>query len=171
MDGAALTASAQSGESGAFSGSMARPAVLVSACLLGEPCRYDGRACACEGIGALSAAVEIVAVCPEVAGGLPIPREPAELSRGRATTRSGVDVTEAYRRGAAEAVRLACERGCRFAVLKERSPSCGYGEVYDGTFAGILVEGDGIAAAQLAKAGIEVFGESRIDELITLVKR
>lgn len=155
--------------SGAGSGLPAQPRVLASACLLGEPCRFDGTARACEGLEALSAVAELVAVCPEVAGGLPVPREPSELSGGRAITRSGVDVTDAFARGAEEAVRCARENGCDYALLKERSPSCGRGDVYDGTFSGTLSKGDGIAAAQLVAAGVEVFGESRIEELAALL--
>lgn len=139
--------------------------VLVSACLAGEPCRYDGAACVCSGIGKLAKAAELVLTCPEVAGGLPVPREPCEIREGCVVSRSGADTTGAYQRGADEAVRRARESGCRFALLKEKSPSCGFGAVYDGTFSGTLVAGDGFAAAALAKAGIEVFGESQIEIL------
>ena len=139
--------------------------VLVSACLTGEPCRYDGTASSCAGIAELAKIAELVLACPEVAGGLPVPREPCEIREGRVVSRSGADMTGAYQRGADEAVRWARESGCRFALLKEKSPSCGFGAVYDGTFSGALVAGDGFAAAALAKADIEVFGESQIEVL------
>ena len=105
---------------------------------------------------------EVVPVCPEQLGGLPTPRTPAERQGGRVVTKTGGDVTEQYLRGAAEAVRLAQLLGCSVAVLKERSPSCGSGAVYDGTFTGTLTDGFGTAAEALRTAGIRVLGESQL---------
>ena len=134
--------------------------ILISACLLGCRCRYDGGSKPHPVARELARRHELVPVCPEQLGGLPTPRPPAERIGDRVVTRSGTDVTEQYRRGAEEALLLCELTGCRAAVLKERSPSCGSGEIYDGTFSGTLTEGDGVTAAALKKAGIPVYGES-----------
>ena len=138
--------------------------ILVSACLLGCPCRYDGAAKPNAAVIALGEEHELVPICPEQMGGLATPRLPAERRGGRVVTQKG-DVTEQYRRGAAEAVRLARQFGCGAAVLKERSPSCGCGEIYDGTFTRTLIPGNGVTAEALLSAGIPVYGESRTSEL------
>lgn len=140
--------------------------ILISACLLGVSCRYDGAAKPHPLAGKLAERHELVPVCPEQLGGLPTPRPPAERQGGRVTARTGADVTEPYRRGAEEAMRLCRLLGCRAAVLKERSPSCGRGEIYDGTFTGTLAAGDGVTAELLVSHGIPVYGESRIEELL-----
>ena len=137
--------------------------VPVSACLLGEPCRYDGQAKPSGRVLALARAYELVSVCPEVLGGLPVPREPAERRGDRVFTRSGGDVTEAYRKGAEETLRIARESGCAFCVLKARSPSCGCGRIYDGTFSGTVVPGDGVAAELLKRHGFRVSTEEDPD--------
>ena len=138
--------------------------LLVSACLLGCPCRYDGAAKPCTAVLALAERYELVPVCPEQLGGLPTPRPPAERRGDRVVTRSG-DVTEQYRRGAAEAVRLARLLRCDGAVLKEKSPSCGRSAIYDGTFTRTLTAGDGVTAEALLAAGIPVYGESEAEKL------
>ena len=138
--------------------------LLVSACLLGCPCRYDGAAKPCPAVLALAERHELVPVCPEQLGGLPTPRPPAERRGDRVVTQHG-DVTEQYRRGAAEAVRLARLLRCDAAVLKEKSPSCGRGAVYDGTFTRTLIPGDGVTAEALLAAGIPVYGESEAESL------
>ena len=191
--------------------------IAVSACLLGEPCRYDGRAKPCARVQELaSRGHELVPVCPEMAGGLPTPRTPCEVVRApwmgashiehaseaqvashaanaeqdargaedarasaqRPTTQegssgteqtatlwkivdaNGADRTAAYERGARIELSRAREAGCELAVLKAKSPSCGSREVYDGTFSGALVPGQGIAAALFREAGIAVIDES-----------
>ena len=136
--------------------------VLVSACLLGVGCRYDGQSKAYPLMDELCRRHEVVPVCPEIMGGLPTPRTPAERQGERVVTKNGVDVTAQYRRGAEEVLRLARKLGCTVAVLKERSPSCGSGRVYDGTFTGTLTEGFGVAAEVLRAAGIRVLGESEL---------
>ena len=108
----------------------------------------------------------LVPVCPEQLGGLATPRPPAERQGERVVTKTGADVTEAYRRGAEETLRLCRLLGCEAAVLKERSPSCGYGEIYDGTHSGTLTAGEGATAALLAANGIPVYGESQIEQLM-----
>ena len=139
--------------------------LLISACLLGCRCRYDGASKTHPLAEALAKDYELVPVCPEQMGGLPTPRPPAERQGDRVVTHTG-DVTEAYRRGAEEAWRLCSLMGCQAAVLKERSPSCGHGAIYDGSFSGRLTEGSGVTAQLLAERGIPVYGESRIAELL-----
>lgn len=145
-----------------------KPAVAISACLLGERCTYKGtdNALPAEVLVRLREACEFVPVCPETQGGLPAPRPPAERAGGCVVLKTGEDVTAQFEAGAAAALACAHEAGCVFALLKERSPSCGFGRIYDGTFSGRLVEGDGVAARMLADAGIEIYGESRVYELM-----
>ncbi len=140
--------------------------ILISACLLGCRCRYDGASKRHPLVQALAARHELVPVCPEQLGGLPTPRVPAERKGDRVVTAAGADVTEQYRRGAEEAWRLYEALGCDAAVLKERSPSCGCGAVYDGTFSGTLTAGDGVTAALLRQRGAAVYGESRLESLV-----
>ena len=144
--------------------------ILVSACLLGCACRYDGGSKPCAAVRALAARHTLIPVCPEIYGGLPTPRTPCEIVGGRVLARDGADRTDAYRRGASEALRLAGALGCRAALLKARSPACGSGEVYDGSFSGTLTAGDGVAAAALSAAGIAVFGEDRLPDLENWLK-
>ena len=139
--------------------------ILVSACLLGCPCRYDGKSKPCEAVLALMEEHTLISVCPEQMGGLATPRMPAERKGDGVFTQRGVDVTEQYRRGAEEALRLARLYGCTNAILKERSPSCGSGQVYDGSFSHTLISGDGVAAQLLKATGITVLGESEVDGL------
>jgi uncharacterized protein YbbK (DUF523 family) len=136
----------------------ARP-VLVSACLAGEPCRYNGSAAPHPAVLELVARGLAVPVCPEVLGGLPTPRKPVELRAGRAVEATGADRTEAFLAGARKALGLCRERSCASAVLKARSPSCGCGQVYDGSFSGRLVQGDGLFAALLKAEGVRVCTE------------
>lgn len=140
--------------------------LLVSACLLGVPCRYDGKAKRCDGIEELLRRYECIPVCPEQLGGLSTPRPSAERRGDCVFTRDGEDVTEAFRRGAKAALELARLYGCEAAVLKERSPSCGRGVIHDGTFSEGLMAGDGVTAALLEEAGIPVYGETRLAELL-----
>ena len=139
--------------------------VLISACLLGVCCRYDGASRPHPLAAALAEGRALVRVCPEQLGGVPTLWPPAEQRDGRVATQSG-DVAEQCRRGAEETLKLCKLFDCEVAVLKERSPSCGHGQVYDGTFSGTLTAGDGVTAALLAAHGIPVYGESRIEELL-----
>ena len=140
--------------------------ILASSCLLGCECRYKGDGCKCDALIKLAESNTIIGVCPEQMGGLPTPRNPSERRGDRVVMRTGEDVTEQYRRGAACALRLYQLLGCKAAVLKERSPSCGCGAVYDGTFTGTLTAGDGVTAALLRAHGIRVLGESQVLELL-----
>ena len=139
--------------------------ILISACLLGCRCRYDGGSKPHPVVEKLAGYHELIPVCPEQLGGLPTPRPPAERRGDRVVTAAGGDVTEQYLRGAEEALMLCKLMGCQAAVLKERSPSCGSGAVYDGTFSGTLIAGDGVTAAALKAAGVPVYGESAAEAL------
>ena len=139
--------------------------------MLGENCKYNGGnntdAISAEALSKLGQIYELVAVCPECMGGLTTPREPAEIcASGRVFTKfSGRDVTAEFILGAQICADIARENGCKIAVLKERSPSCGSGEIYDGSFTGRIVSGDGLTAAALKKLGVRVVGESTLAEL------
>lgn len=137
--------------------------ILVSACLLGVNCRYDGTGKLSPAVHTLLATHHLIPFCPEVYGGLGIPRAPAEICGGRVLTASDEDVTAQYEAGAREALLLAELCNCKLAILKERSPSCGHGMVHDGSFTGRLTEGDGITAALVAANGITVIGDSEIE--------
>ena len=140
--------------------------LLISACLLGVRCRYDGESCPNLAVEALMERYNLIPVCPEQLGGLTTPRSPSERVGGTVKTRTGEDVTGCYRRGAEQALHLAKLFSCRRALLKERSPSCGSGEIYDGTFTGTRVPGDGVTAQLLKQNGIAVYGESDIWDLL-----
>src|SRR2546423_9217481 len=145
-------------------GTAARPAILVSACLLGVRCNHKGGASPSPAVAALADRARLVPVCPEVVGGLSTPRPAAELQPdGRVANESGADVAAAYRRGAAHAVRVAQAIGASDAVLKARSPSCGCHQVYDGTFSRRLVDGEGVTAAALRAAGLAVCSEEDLE--------
>lgn len=130
--------------------------ILVSACLLGAACRYDGGSKPCEKILALAKRHELIPVCPEQLGGLATPRRPAEIRGTRVVNRLGEDVTAQYRRGAEETLRLYRLLSCEGAVLKANSPSCGCGQIYDGSFSGTLIPGSGVTAALLTENGVPV---------------
>ena len=140
--------------------------LLISACLLGLPCRYDGKSKCYEKIPMLIDKFELVPFCPECYGGLPTPREPAEIVNNSVITQSGISVTEQYKSGASQALFLCKKLGITQALLKEKSPSCGKGVIYDGTFSKTVVHGNGITAQTLMDNGITVYGESEIDKLI-----
>ena len=150
----------------------AQTPILISACLLGTPCRYDGQSRKAD-ITPLTqlVSVRLIPVCPECLGGLPTPRIPAERVGARVLNREGQDVTEEYRRGAEKALATARENGCRYALLKERSPSCGSTHIYDGTFSGNLIMGRGVCCETLESAGIRVYSEEKIDVLIAEIQK
>ena len=150
--------------------------VLVSACLLGERVRYDAKS-----VGVHDALLErwvaegrVVPICPEVAGGLPVPRPACEIQGGTGVdvlagralvvSRAGADATDAFRRGAERALAAARQHGIRVAVLKERSPSCGSLAIYDGSFTGTRLEGEGVTTALLRAHGVQVFSEEGLAE-------
>ncbi|BBA51805.1 DUF523 domain-containing protein [Fusobacterium varium] len=139
--------------------------ILVSACLLGVECRYNGKGELKKDIEMLLKEHELIPVCPEQLGGLATPRDPAEIQDNKIITKTGVDVTKEYLKGAEEVLKLAKLYNCSTAILKERSPSCGYGKIYDGTFSKILIDGNGAAADLLIKNGIKVTGESEVNKI------
>lgn len=151
------------------------PKVLVSACLLGQAVRYDGRDSGHPDLlQRWQAEGRVVPLCPEVAGGLPTPRPPAEIPGGQGAavldgqaqvvTVTGLDISEAFLAGARQALALVREHGIRVAVLKAGSPSCGNRLTYDGTFSGVKVPGEGVTTALLRREGVQVFSELELED-------
>ncbi len=140
--------------------------ILVSACLLGVNCRYNGEGKLQEDLLKLQEYHNLIPICPEQLGGLPTPRPASELHNQKAVSKTGIDVTEQFEAGARESLKLAKLYHCSYAILKERSPSCGFGKIYDGSFTGSLIDGDGITAYLLSKNGIAVIGESKLSEFM-----
>lgn len=136
--------------------------ILISACLLGQYCRYDGQTKVYPQVQALLGRddIHLIPVCPEQCGGLATPRPAAERQGKRVVTTNGSDVTSQYQRGAEAALYWARLFHCTKAILKEKSPSCGHGQIYDGTFSRTLTVGDGVTAALLRAEGLEIIGES-----------
>ena len=152
-----------------------RQKVLVSRCLLGHRVRYDGGASGPYGqLARWQDEGRIIALCPEVAGGLPTPRAPAEIPGGQGLdvlngkapvmTSEGEDVTAAFMDGAQQALALVVRHGIGIAILKANSPSCGNVQTYDGSFGGVKVEGQGVTAALLIRAGVQVFSELELED-------
>ena len=129
---------------------------LCSACLLGLNCRHDGKIKPDKKVMELSKKEKLFPVCPDVLGGLPIPREQMEIVNGRVMTKSGRDVTDNCMQGAQRALEIARAKGIKEAILKQRAPSCGCGEIYDGTFSGTVIKGDGFAAKLFKENGIGI---------------
>lgn len=136
--------------------------ILVSACLLGENCKYDGGNNFSEKIKKVLEGQEYICVCPEVSGGLSVPRIPAEIRDGVVINKEGQSVDENFRKGAEIALKAALDNKVTKAILKSRSPSCGSGKIYDGTFSGQLTVGDGVFAALLKENGIQVISSDEI---------
>jgi uncharacterized protein YbbK (DUF523 family) len=132
---------------------------LCSACLLGVKCRYDGRSKPNEKVLALAKKEILIPICPEQFGGLPTPREPSEQQGKEVVTKSGKNVTNNFENGAEEVLKLAKLFNIKEVILKQRSPSCGSGQIYDGTFSDTIIEGDGVTTALLKKNGIKVISE------------
>ena len=137
--------------------------VIVSACLLGCNCKYNGGNNYNPRIAAFVEGKEVIAVCPEQLGGLPTPRPPAEIVEGVVTNRLGESVDAQFRLGACRALELARGREIELAVLQSRSPSCGSRQVYDGTFSGRLVPGQGVFAAALSARDIPIIGSEEFE--------
>jgi len=142
---------------------------LISACLCGINCKYNGGNNLHPYFLELMQQKKIIPVCPEELGGLPTPRTPSEISAGngidvlegrrRVIDKEGIDITEYFLKGAYKTLTIAQDMGVKCAVLKSRSPSCGVGQIYDGTFKSVLRPGDGVAAALLRKHGIKVIND------------
>lgn len=139
--------------------------ILVSACLLGLNCRYSGDGKHIKELEELKRKVHLIPVCPEQLGGLPTPRNPVELKLGKAFDKEGRDCTEQFCKGAEEVCKLAEYFECTAAILKANSPSCGYGQIYDGSFQGKLIQGNGMTAEMLVKRGVKIFSEKNLEEL------
>lgn len=148
-----------------------QPKVLISACLLGVRCRYDGKGNHAERLDELMALAQLVPVCPEILGGLETPRVPCERVGDKVLNRDGADRTEAFLRGAAEAHRLGEIFGAKYALLKQRSPSCGSVQIYDGAFSGKCIPGEGVTAQRLRAHGYRIYGEEQVGELIEELKQ
>jgi uncharacterized protein YbbK (DUF523 family) len=136
--------------------------ILCSACLLGVNCRYDGKNKLNKKIIELAKKKILIPVCPEQLGGLPTPREPAEQKGKKIITKSGKDVTKYFKRGAKEILKIVKLFKIKKAILKQKSPSCGCGKIYDGTFSGKIIKGDGVLTVLLKKNGIEVMSEENL---------
>lgn len=132
---------------------------LCSACLLGIECRYNGQGKLHNKVIKLAKEEVLIPICPEQLGGLPTPREPAEIKGKRVLTKTGRDVTNNFSKGANEVLKLANAFDIKEAILKQKSPSCGCGKIYDGTFSNRLIKGDGITTKLLKKNGIRIITE------------
>lgn len=137
--------------------------LLVSACLLGIDCKYNGKNNKNDKVIELLEDYDLIPVCPEIMGGLTTPRTPAEINKNKVITKDGINVTKQYQKGAEETLKIAKLYNCQRAILKEKSPSCGCGKIYDGTFTGTLIDGDGITARLLKEYGIKITGETTLD--------
>ena len=138
--------------------------LLISACLMGFECKYCGGSnyIGHEKLAELKEKYRLIPVCPESAGGLPTPRDPSERIGDKVISSKGADVTANYKKGADVALWLCKKYGIKKAVLKAKSPSCGRDFIYDGTFSGVLTEGNGVAAELLMANGIEVISEKEL---------
>jgi uncharacterized protein YbbK (DUF523 family) len=146
--------------------------VLVSACLLGYPVRYDGKSVPLKEIKWLQQLQQqnrLVIICPEQAGGLPTPRDPAERQQDKIMTVNGQDVTTEYELGAQKALTLCQQHNIKIALLKAKSPSCGNHQIYNGQFDKTLIAGQGVTAELLNKNGIQVYSELEIDKLLDVI--
>jgi len=135
---------------------------LCSACLLGVKCRYDGKSKLNKKIIKLAKEELLIPVCPEQLGGLPTPREPAEQKGKKVLTKSGKNVTLYFTKGAKKVLAITKSLSIKQAILKQKSPSCGCGKIYDGTFSGRLIKGDGVTTALLKENGIKVLSENNL---------
>lgn len=137
--------------------------IIVSACLAGVECRYNGQAFLVPQVMTMVKKGLAIPLCPEVLGGLPTPRLTAEQQEGRIISRAGEDITDYYMAGAKIALGIAQLVGCKKAIVKSKSPSCGCGMIYDGTFSGNLIVGDGVFCKMLKEENIEVYTENEIE--------
>ena len=144
-----------------------REKVLISACLAGINCKFNGENNLLDSgiLDEISKRYYLLFICPEVFGGLSTPREPAEMKGGLVVTKTAKDVSENFKSGAEICLKIAKLNGCKKAILKARSPSCGSGQIYDGSFSKKLIFGDGVAAKLLKENGILVFSEDEIGRL------
>lgn len=140
--------------------------LLVSGCLLGKNTKYNGKNNYIPLIEKIKEKYNIIVICPEVMGGLTIPRDPSEISGNKVINNKMKDVTFEYNKGAEIALELAIKNNCKKALLKEKSPSCGVNYIYDGTFSGNIICGMGITTKLLVSNNIDVYSENEIDLLL-----
>lgn len=143
-----------------------KDSLLISGCLLGNNTKYNGKNNYIEGIDKLKDKYNLIVICPEVMGGLSIPRDPSEINDGNVYSNKGLDVTNEFNKGALLAYELAVKHNCKAALLKDGSPSCGSKKIYDGSFNGNKIDGDGITVRMLRKLDIKIYTESEIDKLL-----
>ena len=143
--------------------------VLISACLVGENCKYDGKNNYTKDVEKLFTLCDLVLICPEQFGGLSTPRIPCEIKNGRAINKKGNDVTSKYKSGASLSLYIAKQNNVKYAILKERSPSCGVKQIYDGSFTSNVIKGKGVTCSLLEENGIQVFNEKEIDKLVAIL--
>ena len=143
--------------------------VLISACLIGDNTKYDGKNNYTKEVEKLFPLCDLIIVCPEVMGGLKTPRSPSEIKDNKVINIKGNDVSKFFHNGASLISYIAKENNVKYAVLKENSPSCGVKKIYDGTFKGQLKSGQGITTQALIKQGIKVFNEKEIDKLVEIL--
>lgn len=140
--------------------------ILISACLVGDKTRYDGKGNRHPLLDRLLEHFELVPFCPEVEGGLKIPRDPAEIKDDKVVTKEGRDVTFQYETGAEKAFNICLYLGIRYAILADHSPSCGSTRIYDGKFQGRLINGEGITTRYLKAKGITIIPDSKVEEFL-----
>ncbi|AVQ20925.1 PF04463 family protein [Fusobacterium necrophorum subsp. funduliforme ATCC 51357] len=145
---------------------MEKEKILISACLLGIPCRYDGRDNKIESLNLLQQQFDFVPICPEQLGGLSTPRCPCEIQGNKVMSKEGKDCTREFQEGAEKSLKLAKQWNIKTALLKAKSPSCGFGQIYDGSFSKKLITGNGLTAALLEKEGIRIFCETELDKFL-----
>ena len=138
--------------------------IMVSACLLGQRCKYNGGDNYSQAVAAFTKGHDVIAVCPELAGGLSVPRAPCEIVGGVVMNARGENVDEAFRTGAALCLQTAVEELIDLAILQPRSPSCGVHQIYDGTFSGKRIDGSGVFAALLRAHGFRVVDSEDIEK-------
>ena len=140
--------------------------IIISSCLLGNNCKYNGKNNYIEKIELLKDKYEIIPICPEVMGGLSIPRIPSEINNGMVIDKCGNDVSEYFNNGANKVIDIVKNNNIKIAILKDGSPSCGSSNIYDGTFKGNKINGMGITAKRLSDLGIKIYNENNFGELI-----
>ena len=138
----------------------------ISACLLGVNCKYNGGNNLVEDLKKLEDKYEFIPICPEVMGGLPTPRVPSEVIGDKVINQNGIDVTNEYNKGAMDSLNLLIKNNCKIAILKAKSPSCGMGEIYDGSFTHTLIKNDGVTVKLFKEHGIKIYNEFNFKDLL-----
>ncbi|OHX64130.1 DUF523 domain-containing protein [Flammeovirga pacifica] len=145
-----------------------KPKYIISSCLVGVKCRYNATCSSTVNLNDMIESGEAIPVCPEVIAGLPTPREPVEIQNieegVQVTSKAGKDYTAQFLKSADEVLKVCQENNITHAILQSRSPSCGFGKIYDGTFSGTLIDGNGIVADKLFKNGINVMTDEEFED-------